>query len=140
MTIKDIVKEEQYVTPDIKILQVTKQLLKDLRNLVFDETKYKYIELVYSYYEDEEDTTMCTWQDVEGFGYGWLWIDTPEEKWHKKIAGFCSRYLKKISFLDKNLVKWEKDGFVCYRLLRADGKEDLQILLGNDLDSNYWYI
>lgn len=140
MIIEKLIEEEKTITSNIKVIPVTKKLLREIKHIMFDEENYKYIEFVHSWYDDKETPNLCNWQDVEGHGYGWLWVDTPEEKWHKKIASNCAMLLKKPSRFYQYAITWEKDGFLSYRLLSSDGKTDVQILVGNDLNSNLWYI
>lgn len=69
-----------------------------------------HIEEVISHYDSEEEPTWCTWQDVEGLDYGWMWLRYKEE--HMKeimashISGTVRAYQKRLSDGDEfTLVK-----------------------------------
>lgn len=35
---------------------------------------YKYIDIGIYWFDDEENPERCNWIDIEGIGYGWIWI------------------------------------------------------------------
>lgn len=55
-------------------------------------------------YDDEENPDTNTWEDVEGEGYGWLWLqeEDNEEKWHDLLKLSLEEY---ICHREKNLGK-----------------------------------
>lgn len=49
--------------------------------------KYKNIEVCEYYYDDGTNPDQLTWIDVEGVGYGWMWM----ENWLRKRSTFLQR-------------------------------------------------
>lgn len=62
----------------ISVLEVTDEVLIQLREICLS---HKHMEIMVEIYDDESDWDNMTWRDIEGEGYGWLWIDNPKEKW-----------------------------------------------------------
>ena len=54
---------------------------------------YKYMEEIVNIYADEEPEKI-EWIDVEGEGYGWLWLDKPKDTWHGLIKQHMVDYLE----------------------------------------------
>lgn len=50
----------------------------------------KHIEEVISHYDSEDDPTWCTWQDVEGLNYGWMWLKYREEHMKEMMIAYIS--------------------------------------------------
>ena len=76
----------------IKVDKVSNDILKDLIN-VCDSTKH--IEEVINFYDDEASPGFNNWTDVEGEGYGWLWLkeEDDESKWHGLIRGLLLKFI-----------------------------------------------
>jgi hypothetical protein len=57
-----------------------------LRELKMTTSLYDYIEIVTNYYDDDEMPYVNNWTDVEGMGYGWVWMNYEEKDWHKMMG------------------------------------------------------
>lgn len=63
---------------------------KVLLGLKMNVSLYPYIEVITNYYDSERNPDSLNWTDVEGMGYGWAWLNYPEDKWHKMMGRIVS--------------------------------------------------
>jgi hypothetical protein len=90
ITIKDIKAAEivkskyeqwnDFVSVELKY--VTKDLLKEVVQIC---NHTKHMEEQIQYYDSERGDELNNWTDIEGEGYGWLWLNKPERKWRKLL-------------------------------------------------------
>jgi hypothetical protein len=78
---------------------VNKELFKEIMNVC---NNTRYIEELIDWYDDEGNKDFCNWQDVEGEGYGWLWVNKPESKWHGLIVDSLKRFIKQVKKEKRN--------------------------------------
>lgn len=52
--------------------------------------RYKYIDVIEYWYDDEENPNFNNWVDIEGIGYGWLWCNCKTDgQIRKRIRKFA---------------------------------------------------
>lgn len=89
-------------TVDLKIvdLDVLKQMKKSLENM-------RYIEERLEFYDNESDNfENINWIDIEGEGYGWVWLNHPPRKWHSLMRKKALRFIRNMKeTLNKDAVK-----------------------------------
>lgn len=64
---------------------------KVLLELKMTTSLYDYIQVITNYYDDDERPYINSWTDIEGFGYGWLWMNHDEKDWHREFSKFVGR-------------------------------------------------
>lgn len=57
---------------------------------------FKHIEILDKEYCCHGPFINC-WQDIEGEGYGWIWIEHPEEEWHDLLVSWIKGRFKEFS-------------------------------------------
>ena len=72
MTLQDFIKEKE-------IVGITKQKIpnKTMKKYI---NHFKYIDTYELWYDDPDNTKYNTWVDIEGIGYGWLWLNHKNSK------------------------------------------------------------
>jgi hypothetical protein len=79
-------KRDDFISAKLK--DVTNKLLREVMKTC---NNTKHIEEQIQFYDSEtQGDEVNNWVDVEGEGYGWLWMNKPERKWH----GLIKRNLK----------------------------------------------
>lgn len=76
----------------IKDKELPKGTYKDNFNKILPKLikRYKYIDVIECWYDDEERPDYNTWIDVEGIGYGWLWCNYKTEgQMRKRVRKFA---------------------------------------------------
>lgn len=91
----------------------------------------KYIEVKDYIYDDEKDTELNTWVDIEGIGYGWLWC---LNKIRSKFKILQRRAIRKFAIgildsvpQDTPVVRYEVGGIKYFGLITDDGECYTQI-------------
>lgn len=56
----------------------------------------RYIEERIEFFDDEDDTTEVSWIDIEGEGYGWVWLNHPPRKWHSEMRKKMLRFVRNL--------------------------------------------
>jgi hypothetical protein len=81
---KNIIKNVLSSTPNV----ISRGILNEkiLLELKMSTSLYDYIEVVTNYYDERDRPEFNTWTDVEGFGYGWAWMNYEEKDWHKMMS------------------------------------------------------
>lgn len=69
---------------DLALLEEMKKASKNRR----------YIEERIEFYDDEDDTSEINWIDIEGEGYGWVWLNHPPRKWHSEMRKKMLRFVR----------------------------------------------
>lgn len=92
----ELVKKEyidNYNPNTVHIEQVSETTLINLLS-VCDSTKH--MEERIDWYDDEEYPDRNNWVDVEGEGYGWLWVkeENDETKWHGLLRELLLEFIK----------------------------------------------
>ena len=99
--------------------------------------KYKNIEVCEYYYDDETNPDKLTWIDVEGVGYGWMWI----ANWLRKRSTFLQRravkkyakdILKEIDNETDIVAFYYNNLFVCGFVPKDNPTIYIQIRLSNE--------
>ena len=72
MTLQDFIKEKE-------IVGITKQKIpnKTMKKYL---NHFKYIDTYELWYDDSDDPISNNWIDIEGIGYGWLWLNHKDSK------------------------------------------------------------
>ena len=72
MTLQDFIKEKE-------IVGITKQKIpnKTMKKYL---NHFKYIDTYELWYDDPDNPIYNSWVDIEGMGYGWLWLDYENSK------------------------------------------------------------
>ena len=72
MTLQDFIKEKE-------IVGITKQKIpnKTMKKYL---NHFKYIDTYELWYDDPDNPIYNSWVDIEGIGYGWLWLNHKDSK------------------------------------------------------------
>ena len=75
--------------------------------MIEDCSKQRFIEEKCEFYDDEEldNQTQANWIDLEGEGYGWVFVNYPKRKWHKVMR---LRVLRQIKMLKERIADGEQ--------------------------------
>jgi hypothetical protein len=111
----------QYEEKFMKIEKVTEDILNDMI-AICDNTKH--MEEVLKLYDDENDPELNTWVDIEGEGYGWIWVNHPEEQWHEALRNHMIRYIdykkERIKENDEYVIIINKDKKTIYHFIERE--------------------
>ncbi len=124
---------DHILSPEDQIIKYGKMNEKILMELKMTTSLYDYIEVVTNYYDDDERPYLNNWTDVEGFGYGWAWLNYDEKDWHKMMSQMASEEVESLP-LDKTLYfvyeneKLKTYHFVCL----GDWREDVVVSFSNE--------
>lgn len=91
---------------------------------------FKYIDVIEYWYNDPDKPDYYTWIDIEGIGYGWIWLnyEKSEKLMRKAIIKFAMRLYRE----SKNEMHIRTDNGISYVLLEdKDGKCIIQIRTSN---------
>lgn len=94
MTKQDIIKDVLANTKNVTRHGTLNE--KVLLELKMTTSLYDFIEVVTNYYDDEERPDFNNWTDVEGFGYGWRWMNYEEKDWHKMMSRMVAEECDKL--------------------------------------------
>lgn len=130
MTLDKIISENDLT----KFNNPTKRAKKDIN---FNNLKYfKYLEISHYWYDDEENSDLNNWSDVEGIGYGWLWCST---KLRSKFIYLQRRALKKyilniIKDINKNtkIITYSNDDIYHIGFMSEDNDCYIEIRMSNN--------
>lgn len=121
---------------DIKVIKVNKDILDELLAVC---DSHKHIEEQIQWYTDESDYSFNNWIDVEGEGYGWLWLKEidNEDKWHSLIKNSLIKYIQKkkdeLKEDDKVIVVSIDDTIVYHFIEREKNMCDVVYRFSNDI-------
>ncbi|MGX5609673.1 hypothetical protein ACWKTZ_25190 [Bacillus cereus] len=90
----ETVKNNYSNTYGVQFIQIEQVNETTLKNMLTACDSKKHMEEIINWYTDEEDNTYNNWVDVEGEGYGWLWVDKPEDKWHEILRDSLLKYIE----------------------------------------------
>ncbi|WP_080845677.1 hypothetical protein [Cytobacillus gottheilii] len=102
---------------------------------------YEHIEIVTNFYDDERNPFRCNWTDVEGMGYGWVWMQYEEKDWHKMMGKLVQHETKSLlKVMDDTLYfVYEKKKAKTYHFVtmgrfvtKGGWREDTIITLSNE--------
>lgn len=126
---------EHILSPNDRIIkygQVNEKVLLELRMTT---SLYEHIEIVTNYYDDERNPYYNNWTDVEGMGYGWVWLRYEEEDWHKMMSKLVSHEADSLlQDMDTTLyfVYENEERKVYHFVSLGDWREDVLISFSND--------
>jgi hypothetical protein len=81
---------EHILSPNDKIIKYGQLDEKVLLELKMTTSLYSDIDIITNYYDDERMPYINNWTDVEGMGYGWVWLNHEEKDWHKMMGKLVS--------------------------------------------------
>ncbi len=102
----------------------------DRKRILRDINKYPYIEADIDWYDDPEHPDICTWKDIEGIGYGWLWYGEPKREWVKIIKSLAKSFLK--NSLQQKMAIRKFDNGIIYFIPDSDNTCMYVIVLSNE--------
>lgn len=95
--------------------------------------RYKHIDVKEYWFDDPYDPNEWTWLDVEGIGYGWLWIGYKSKKEMRKAV---IKYALE-SIYKEEIWTFERDGIKNY--IFSLGRKVVRVRLSNhELESTSW--
>lgn len=117
----------------VKYGQVDEKILMELRMTT---SLYEHIQTINNYYDDEDMPYFNNWTDIEGFGYGWCWMNHDEKNWHKMMSQLVdgeALYLKRVMD-DALYFVYEDEKVKTYHFIVLEDKEryDVIISFSND--------
>ena len=95
--LNQIIEDYKKYCDEVTNVTHTKMSKEIIEEMIQASNTYTYMQELENFYEDKEDETDITWQDIEGEGYGWVWVDNPPEKWHQLLQERMSDYLEYVS-------------------------------------------
>lgn len=118
----------------IRVEKVTESTIK---NLVGTCNARTHIEERFEWYDDERDTTQVNWVDVEGEGYGWLWVDKTEELCRALLKERLLKYAKakqaKISDSESYVLIINRENTTIYHFVEREERQlDVIYTLSDD--------
>ncbi|WP_025909284.1 hypothetical protein [Priestia flexa] len=85
----------KYIVPSedkiVKYGQMNEKLLLELKMTT---SLYSDMQVVTNYYDNEDDPYFNNWTDIEGMGYGWVWMRYEEKDWHKMMSQMIGEEVK----------------------------------------------
>lgn len=110
---------------------------KIIMNIRMTVSLYEYIETQVHFY-DGDDPTFNNWLDVEGFGYGWLWLKYADEewRWRQMMIDHLNLHLKILEetsqFKGAGYVVYEENNERVYHIITfSDFREDYVFRFSN---------
>lgn len=97
---------------------------------------YDYIEVNTTYHDDKNDDNLVTWVDIEGMGYGWIWVKYEEKDWYsmmlKLVIDECKHLTKEMKHT--YYFVYEYQNILFYRFVVKDEccRRDRIIQLSNE--------
>ena len=123
MTLQDFIKEKEIVGR--KKQKIPNKTMKKCLNL------FKYIDTYEFWYDDPDNPNLNNWIDVEGIGYGWLWVQYKDsDKMQRKLVVRHAMALYKDS-TNEMCTRTEND-IIDVFLESKDGKCIFQIRVSNN--------
>lgn len=98
--------------PNDKIVKYGQFNEKVALELKMTTSLFDYIEAVWNYY-DGDNPYFNNWTDVEGFGYGWGWLNYEEEDWHKMMSRTVARGIDMIDLENTLYFVYENEKVKC---------------------------
>lgn len=100
--------------------------------------KYPYIEVNIEWFDVDKYPDECVWYDVEGMGYGWLFLHNKPKEYLRLIRNYARRVIVEEKLYQKmGIIKDENS------LIFAVPSNDLQcvyvVKLSNEEDSKYFF-
>lgn len=90
---------------------------------------YKYIDIAEFWFDDPDEPERNNWIDVEGIGYGWLWLSYKKDRNDKRLRKRLRRWA--MDFHEKEEIYYANiDGVHCYWWI--SGEEIIQVRLSNN--------
>lgn len=123
------------LSPDDRIIKYGQLNEKVLMELKMTTSLYDYIEIVTNYYDDEDNPYFNNWTDVEGMGYGWVWLNYEEKDWHKMMSKLVYREADSLLLdMDNTLYfVYENERVKTYHFISlGDCRQDVLIGFSND--------
>lgn len=123
------------LSPDDRVIKYGQLNEKLLLELKMTTSLYDYIEIITNYYDDKENPYFNNWTDIEGMGYGWMWLNYEEKDWHKmmsRLVGDEADHL--LHNMDTFLyVVYENERAKIYHFVTVDGiyRKDIIISFSN---------
>ena len=97
------------------LLQYGKESIVEIKNadkllfnqMIEDCSKQRFIEEKCEFYDDEEldNQPEANWIDLEGEGYGWVFLNYPEVKWHEVMR---LRMIRQIKMFEQRIASGEQ--------------------------------
>lgn len=122
MTLQDFIKEKEIV--GILKQKISNKTMKKYLN------RFKYIEVCELWHDNPDSPNCNNWIDVEGIGYGWLWLNHKDSKrlQRKSIIKFAMDLYK---CGKKEMFKRCEDGITDIFLENKDGDCIFHIRVSN---------
>lgn len=134
MNKQTLVQEIVTTTPNvIKHGKLNEKILLELKMMT---SLYEYIEVVTNYFDDVKRPNFNNWTDVEGMGYGWIWMNYEEKNWHKMmgriVADECNYLLTCMQ--DVYYMVYENERCKTYHFININpyGRTDILVGLSNE--------
>jgi hypothetical protein len=107
-----------YKPSSIESIVIDSITIKNILNIC-DNTQH--MEFRYEWYDDKDDPETNTWVDVEGEGYGWLWINKPEEEWHSLLRDQLLDFIDKKNIeLNEKVIVAAYDNKIVYHFIERE--------------------
>jgi len=112
---------------------------KLLLELKMTTSLYEYIEVVTNCYDGEENPYRCNWTDIEGFGYGWAWMQYEEKDWHKMMGRLVCQEADSLSTVmdDTLYFVYENSQIKTYHFVTLNG-DRTDVLIGFSNEEMYF--
>lgn len=84
----------------------------DRKRIINTIKKYKYIESDILWFDYEEYQEEANWYDIEGMGYGWLWLHRKPKEYRDVIVKMTKHLLLKCKLYYKMGIQNTEDGVI----------------------------
>lgn len=98
--------------------------------------QFEYVDTCYYWFDDDENPNINNWIDVEGIGYGWLWLSYKNSK--KKQRKAIIKYAKGLYEDSKNKMAHEFHNNIHYFWLESKPGDAIILIRCSHNELNGW--
>lgn len=110
----------------------------DRKRILRQIKKYPYIEVNLEWFDDDEYPDESTWIDVEGMGYGWMWLHHKPKEYRRLIGNYARNIIAREKLYQKmGIIK--DDSNLLFAIPSSDMECIYVIKLSNNKCSDYFF-
>lgn len=136
--VKERYLDNYYKIDYLESKQTTLNTLQELLNIC-DRTKH--MEQRIEWYTDEKQPDWNNWIDVDGEGYGWIWLKGTEETWHsmlkEKLLDYIETKKEIIAERNENVVFITTENKIIYHFIERESSKCDTIYTFSDDEIDY---
>ena len=126
------------ITDANKLLEETgyRVVPTDRKRILHHIDKYPYIEINWVWYDDDEYPDDYTWFDVEGMGYGWIFLHHKPKEYREFIIKRGKKMIEENKLYQKMGIIKDDDNLI-FAIPSANLECMYVVILSNKQDSKY---